>query len=490
MLRAFRVGAPETDEKWFYDKSVWQKMFRTMRGCGFDSMIFDNTRIVGDDGASDFAAMRRWVLASTWDYDIQPYLAIDPERDIAPFADSIEQAYDVFRAMLEANSGVRGLFVTVGSKAEYVQRVIVDSVDAVRPEAALYLEAFGDPADAVEAIKRRANRPIRYVVEYSQRCLVDSNPDPTFSAWVEAVGAENVAAEIVASNFEPWTSFSYDTTEGVLRNLEELGCDGTLLCPLSVSEWPHISDTFFKHQWRRDLVWYTVWGGTSVQQLAREGLPKWLVRNPRLVPGFEAGSRIVEILSLYFAGDKRGSWHPQFCSVHESGGAHLFSIEDMLHLDDMPSFSGKNWWEEITGDAVVHLREYIESGAPEDSYGPEELIAELSDLAQQAVAAGEKGLRNDSGEKELPSFARDALCMGRLAEFYVERLRTALSHARGQDAEAVEHLTRSLGFYREMVAVDSSHREGVDWASSTKALEAEHADASKGVWARGGEYPL
>ena len=489
MLRSFRAWAPVADEKWFFDKSVWQKMFRAMSGCGFDSMVFANARISGEDPTSDFAAMRDWILRSTPDYGITPYLAVDPKRDFGP-SGTAEQAHDAFRAFLETHAELKGVFVDVSDGADYVQRVIVDALDAARPDAPLYLEGLDGPEGIVGAITRRGSRPIRYSVKYTHECLVDASPDPAFSAWVEAAGAENISAEIVASNFEPWTSFSYDTVEGVLSNLEELGCDGLSLYPLARGEWPRCSDTLFKLQWQRDYVWYSVWGGTGVQQLARQGLPKWLVRNSRLVPGFEAGSRVLEILSLYFAGDKRGSWCARTCSVVDETGSHVFSIEDMLRLDDMPAFSGRDWWEEISGDAVVHLREYIDSGTPEDAYGPEELIEELSDLSQQAVAAGEKGMRNASGEKELPSLSRDAFCMGRLGEFYVERLRAALSHARGADAEAVEHLARALGLYRELVEVDSSHREGIDWTAIVRALEAEQADASKGVWSRGGEYPM
>ena len=73
-----------------------------------------------------------------------------------------------------------------------------------------------------------------------------------------------------------------------------------------------------------------------------------------------------------------------------------------------------------------HGRQGVSSGGvpwpparAEDAYGPDELIEELADLSEQAVSAGEKGMRNASSEKELPSFARDAVCMGRLGEFYV-----------------------------------------------------------------------
>lgn len=483
MLRAFWTRAPRPDEKWFFDKSVWQKMLRAMSGCGFDAMILANPRLVGEDPAGEFDEMRRWILSSTLDYDIAPYLAIGPERDLGP----IEQAQDSMRAVLETYPEIKGLFVDLSGGAELVQRIVVNALDAARPDASLYLHgACTDPKELVEAIKRRGNRPIRYSVKYSYDHLVDANPDPVFGRWIDAAGAENVAAEVVISNFEPWTSFSYDTAEGILTNLEESGCDGFSLQPLAPGEWPHTSDTVFKYQWQRDMVWYSVWGGAGVGQLIRQKQPKWLVRNSKLVGGFEAGSRILELLALYFAGDKSGNWRPQLCSI----GAHLLSIEDMLHLDDMPAFAGRNWWEEITGDKVIHLGEYVESGTPEDAYGPEELIEELSDLSQQAIAAGEKGMRNASGEKELPSFARDAFCMGLLGEFCVERLRAALSHARGDDAEAVEHLARGLGLYREIAVVDSAHRDFGGWTDVIKALEREQVDASGGVFERGSDYQI
>ncbi len=184
-------------------------------------------------------------------------------------------------------------------------------------------------------------------------------------------------------------------------------------------EWPRTSDTNFKYQWQRDLLWYSTWGGSGIQELLHHGQPKWLLRNSRLIPGFQAGSRIPELLSLYFAGDKLSNWHPQFCSVRDPSGGrpHLLSVQDMLDLENIPAFSAKNWWEEVTGDKVVHLAQYVRSGTPEDAYGPDELIEELTDLSEQAVAAGDKGMRSASGEKELPSLTRDAFCMVGSASF-------------------------------------------------------------------------
>ncbi len=464
MLRAFWTWNQDPDKKWFYDKSVWQKMLRAMGGRGFDSVIFADARPI--DGPADYQQMPRWVFEIALDYEIAPYVFIEVPGD----AGAVDRLCPSLREMMESYPELKGVFLSAGSQS------VVDAIDAARPDASVYVRPGG------EEVTRRGGRPIGYSVKYSGDHLVDASPDPEFSAWVEAVGAENVLAEFSVTNFEPWTSFSYDTVEGALASLAELGCEGFAVHPLSVEEWPHTSDAFFKYQWQRDLVWYAVWGGTSTEQLARQGQPKWLARNARVMPGFEAGSRILELLSLYFAGDKSMAWQPQLCSI----ARRLLTIEDMLHLGDMPEFRALDWWTEITGDRVVHLAEYIASGTPADAYGPEELIEELTDLAEQAVAAGEKGMRSASGEKELPGLARDALCMGRLGEFYVERLRAALAHARGNDAEALEHISRALGLYREIAAVDSSHREGGEWANVVKALEAEHADGVKGVFGRGG----
>ena len=536
--RAFDEPHAYSHNKWFFDKSVWQKMFRTMSGCGLNAMVLANThpfpfmidmsaypdaKVIDDASASSYQQMHHWIFETALDYGIAPHLlffsiyypepmlkarGIKPKDIVKPTDLALEYTNYCVRTLLGTYPELAGIFADIGegiagNVQQFVQQAIVEAADAVRPDAPLYLRGWqGDPKDLIDGVKRRSNHRIAYSVKYTGEHIVDENPDPSFSQWIEAAGAENVTAEFRVSNSEPWTSFSYDAAEGIVSKLEDLGCDGFSLQPLSLYEWPHTSDASSKYQWQRDMVWYSVWGGTNTRQLIREGLPKWLVRNQKLLPGFQAGSRILELLALYFAGDKQGNWRPQFCSIGDKRGAHLLSTEDMLHLDDMPQFSGRNWWTEITGDKVVHLAEYIQSGTPEDAYGPEELIEELTDLSEQAIASGEKGMRSDSGEKELPSLSRDAYCMGRLGEFYIERFRAALSHARGNDAEAAEHLTRALGFYRDMAAVDSSHQtlplriisgRGVaetDWADTIKALEAELADAAKGEFKRGSEFPV
>lgn len=472
MLRAFWTWNQHPDKKHFFDKSVWQKMLRAMHSCGFDSVIFADGQPTANTPI-DYRNMYKWIFETALDYGIAPYVMIGVPDD----ADKLEFACVSSREMLESYPELKGVFLSSANQA------IVDAIDAARPDASIYICAdFSDPKPIADAVKRRGGRRINYSVKYTGNYLVDADFDPAFAAWVDAAGAENIAAEFTVANFEPWTSFSYDTVEGVLANLSEMGCGGLSLHPLSISQWPHSSDAFFKYQWQRDLIWYYAWAGKSVEQLARQGQPKWLARNVKVMSGFEAGSRIMELLSLYFAGNKLTAWKPQHCSFICDSNTHLLTIEDMLHLDSVPEFSALNWWTEITGDRVVHLGEYIASATPENAYGPEELIEELADLCELAISSGEKGMRSASGEKELPSFARDAFCMGKLGEFYVERLRAALCHARHNDSEAAEHLARALGLYREMAEVDSSHREVSNWANVIKMLEAEYADATNGVF--------
>ena len=529
-----------TNNRWFFDKSVWQKMFRTMGGCGFNAMVLANThpfpfmidlsaypeaKVIDETALYDYQRMHQWIFETALEYGIAPYLqffniyypapmlesrGIDPKNMSTPTDLAVEYTHHCTRKLLETYHDLAGIIADAGEnvtsmREEFLQQAIVDAVDAARPDAALYLRGWGgEPNQFIEKIKRRNNRPIKYSVKYTFDHLVDSSADPSFNSWVDTVGGENVTAEFWISNFEPWTSFSFETVEGILENLNLLGCDGFSLQPLSLYEWPCTSDTYFKYQWQRDRVWYHTWGGTPISELISEGQPKWLLRNAKLVTGFEAASKILELLALYLAGNKQSNWRPQFCSIAENdiNIPHLLSIEDMLSLESQEIFSGRKWWEEVTGDKVVHPAEYIKSGTPVDAYGPEEFIEELIDLSEQAIAAGEKGMRSASGEKELPSFSRDAQCMGKLGEFYVERFKAALSHARGENAEALEHITRALDSYRNISSIDSPHRTQpfavrvgqstvlLSWPDILQALEAELEDATKGEFKQGIEYPI
>lgn len=523
MLRAFWTYDPipdrRDDDKWFFDKSVWQKMFRTMNTCQFNAMFFSAAEVLPcmiglsvcpDDNLIDEAAadgyqqMYHWIFQNALDYDIAPYLVLNPLR-VPSDADPVEYIRHCMAALLDTYTELSGI-VLEGDAApqniKLIQQAVVDVLDAARPDAALIIRAGGVDADFItSSLTRRGNRKIGYCVKYTSDHLVDHNNDEAFARWVDAVDGENIIAEFGFANFEPWTCFSFDTITNILSNLTEAGCLGLAPLPLSPGQWPHVSDSFFKYQWQRDLIWYSAWGGMGIEQLKRQNRPKWLIRNFRLISGFEAASRIIELLTLYFAGDRTSAWRPQYCSVETERGPHLMSLSDMLQPGGLSEYSGRDWWEEITGDPAIHLGEYILKGAPENTYGPEELIEELTDLAGLAVAAGEKGLRSASGEKELPSFSRDALCMGRLGEFYVERIRGALSHAREENAEAAEHVARALGLYRELVDIDSTHREPFapawrqtticgSWEPILNVLEREYADVQKGVFKSGRDYPI
>jgi len=502
MFRAFRIR--NRDEKWFFDKSVWQRMFRTMSECGFDSMILENPHnfafmidlpsdlaelfALKESELARYQQMHHWIFETALDYDIAPYLSL---AQMAPTPD----VHRCVRTLMENYPEISGLFISTDGSKEYtafVQQAIVDAVDAARPDASICLNVGYSEADSdIKSIARRGGRPIKYSVKYTGDHLVDGNPDPSFKSWVESVGSENVIAELYAANFEPWTSFSFDTVEEILADLHEMNCCGLSLLPLA-GDWPRTSDTYFKYQFQRDYVWYSVWGGSNVAQLLREGQPKWLLRNKRIIEGFQAGSRILELLSLYFAVDKTEKWRPQFnCIFDPADQPHLLSVDDILHLGEDEASS--KWWTQVTGDEVIYPAEYVKSGTARDAYGPDELIEELADLSEQAIAAGEKGMRNNSGEKELPGFTRDAFCMGRLGEFYVERLKAALAYARGENTEALDHMNRAIGHYREIRGVDSFHRTGempVTWTAVIKALESEYEDAESGNFKPGNMYRL
>ncbi|MCE5197712.1 hypothetical protein LLG39_01900 [bacterium] len=513
------------NNKWFFDKSVWQKMFRTMNGCGFNAIILANThpfpfmidvsdyqgaKVIEDAALAGYQQMHHWVFETALDYEIAPYVlffpgyypdtllqanGIDPGKGTLPDGLGMEYMHHCVRRLLETYPELSGL-IADAHRIELLQQGVVDALDAARPDAALYLRSGdGDPDKLMDSVKRRAGRQVHYLVKYTGDHLVDSNPDPSFTKWIDTAGAPNIAADFRVCNFEPWTSLSFDTTEGIVQNLEDVECDGFALQPLSLYDWPKASDTFFKFQWQRDLVWYSIWGGASLEELLHEAQPKWLLRNKRVIEGFSAGSRILELLSLYIAGDKQDRWRPQFCSIRddEGGLGRLLSIEDMLHLEDMPA---SDWWQEVTCDQVVHISQYIQSGTPENAYGPEELIEELADLAEQSITAGEKGMRNNSGERELPGLSRDALCMGWLGEFYIERFKAALAHARGDNTEALDHMARALGKYQEIADLDSSHRTEFrvvtdrsvivgDWSATVSALQAEYDDAVNGEFRSG-----
>lgn len=528
--KAYNEPFAYKNNKWFFDKSVWQKMFRMMDSCGYNALVMANThpfpfmvdlspfndaKVIDDAVLGDYQNMHHWIFETALDYDIAPYLlfhniylpdvmcskrGIDVEKMSVPSDLSVEYPRHIVRRLLETYPELSGLIADISNTTErcdeFVQSAVVDALDAARPDASLWLRVGENFNGIIENIKRRGSRPISYLAKYTADHLVNSNPDPSFNNCLDTVGAQNVIAEMSFTNFAPFSSFSYETAEEILQNVEDFGCDGFVLHPLAEYEWPRVSDTYFKFQWQRDLVWYHVWCGIGIAQLVRQGQPKWLQRNKKLIEGFQAGSEILELLSLYIAADKHSLWHPLFCCLQKSDSAapHLLSI------DDIAKFSS-TWWTEVTGDQVTYISDYLKTGTPEDAYGPDEFIEELSDMASRAVFAGEKGLKNASGEKELPSFSCDVLCLGKLGEFYSERFKAALAHGRSEDSEALEHMTNALEVYREIQTLDSSHREDVRIPSGTgavsisfgmvvSALEKEYDAAACGVFKSGDNLKL
>ncbi len=206
-MRAFRTWDPVSsgtnrvfdeahackNNKWFFDKSVWQKMFRTMGGCGFDAMVMANThpfpfmietpgypeaRMLDDSTLADYQRMHHWIFETALDYEIAPYLlffsnyypsrllearGIDPHDLSAPPDFALDYTRGCVRELLQSYTEIAGIFVDAGeSSAQFIQQSVVDTLDAVRPDANLYLcGCDGEADDFVKQIKRRGSRPTR-----------------------------------------------------------------------------------------------------------------------------------------------------------------------------------------------------------------------------------------------------------------------------------------------------------------------------------------
>jgi hypothetical protein len=313
------------------------------------------------------------------------------------------------------------------------------------------------------------------------------------------VGAENVVADFPLANFHPWTSFSYETTEEALEYLTEIGVRGFNIWPLSISEFPRTSDSVFTYQWQRDMVWYAIWGGRSMERLLSDKLPKWLERNRRVIPGFQAGSKALELINLYLGRPGQGTLVTALSAVIRGDSLELLTLRDILGSVD--ATEGASWWEDVTGDVAVSPAKYVSDGTPDEAYGPDELIEELGDLGVQAIVAGEKGMNSASGEKELPSLCRDAACMGHLSMFYALRVGAALALGRKEHDQAAETMQLAIERYRKIVEIDGSHRgpfrlplsgstEFQSLECALDALIAEHADALKGEFVSGDRYGI
>ncbi len=502
MLRAFFAGCPfwtrangcapadETTAKWFFDKSVWQKLFKTMSGCGYDTVVFesDGCREFGED----IRAMHHWILGTALDYEIAPMLSLACRSGDADLAKNTH-------SMVDEYTEIAGILLHSFGADRAGCAVALDVIDAVRPDAAVWLRVGElEPAD-VSALARRGGRRITYIVEYCRKGLLDYNPDSAFRRWADAVDHSEIIAEVSPANFQPWTSFSYDTITGALDQMDGMELGGFVLGSISPSDWPRTSDTGFKYQWQRDLIWLYTWAGEDLLEMVEEGKPKWLKRNQKLVSGFSSGSRVLELTGLYLWPNNAQAWFPQFCARRTGDNWLLLSLADLLSSDLYSPESGKSLWEELTGERPQSLAQHLSGVGDKELYGVEEFLGEIGDLSDLALEAAEKGMRNDSGEKELPFLCRDAFCCAKLGKFWVSRVSAALAYGRDNQPEALQHAEAALEEFQELVRLDSTHRGQfpvawndeviqVEWGKVVAALEAELADIRKGEFKPGEEY--
>ena len=515
----------------FFDKGVWTKTFAAMQDAGFNAMILANThpfpymvnlveypeaKVIDDARLAEYQSIYHWIFGEGLRHGIGTHVLFFsiyyPDRLLAHLgitaqdtqqapSHTVEYTNYCVRQLLRTYPELAGVVgdasenIAAEKREEFLQQAFVDAVDAERPDIDLMIRGYwSDPSKMTGELKRRDGRPITWTNKYTFEHLVSTEPDPVFKSWIEKAGAPRVAGEFWISNFEPWSCFSFKTIQGIVSNLEKLGCAGFSVHPLSMYQWPFSPDTLFEYQWERDKAFYQAWGGAKTPDI-----------RPDLIAGFEAASCIMERLALYIAGDRENQWHPQFCSIKDYNrtGPHLLTIEDMLNFDDQKVFQiGKNWWQNVTGQRVVHFAEYLESGTPAGAYGPEEFINELTSLASTALESAEKGLSAAGDDKALTSAALDAYCMAKLGKFYAQRSRAAIAHGRGNDPEAVRAMGLAVESYRQLVEADTPHRKPFrvlagraaivgEWQGTLDALIAEHSDTSAGEFKRGTNiYPL
>jgi len=194
--RAFDEPYAFEHNKWFFDKSVWQKMFRTMAGCGFNAMVFANThpfpfmvemsnypeaKVVHGADLYDYQRMHKWIFETAVEYDIAPYLlffsiyypkplldarGIDAANSSIPTDFAVEYTHYCVRELMESYPELAGIIGEASenissNREEFIQQGIVDAVDAARPDAAIYLRGWcGNAEQFVQKIKRRGNRPL------------------------------------------------------------------------------------------------------------------------------------------------------------------------------------------------------------------------------------------------------------------------------------------------------------------------------------------
>ncbi len=521
------------ENKWLFDKSVWQRLFRLMNACGFNAMFFANTHpfpfmieydqycdaaMLKPEELQQYQRMYKWIFTLACEYDIKPYLlffsiyypdAFAEKRGLSgpqltePSQLALDYTSYCVSKALETYPELSGIVCEAsetfnGDRAAFLEEAIIKPAKLAKTNADIIVRGW--KADPKEIVTRfdEAGLNLKYSVKYTWEHLVSEKPDPMFKMWAAAAGPERILGEFWISNFEPLTSFSFRLAEDILQSLGRMGCAGFSLQPLSLYEWPFTSDRDFRFQWQRDLIWYQIWGGASLAELVQEGTPKWLHRHADLLSGFQAGAKILETTALYFGGDKQNQWHPQFATIQVDGECRLLSVADLADFTSNEHFWAKTWQKEITGINVMHLPDALKNPDP-DAFGPFEFIARLTEYVNEADETLRKTWSRIRNETELPCLAKNLEAQSRLGSFWIERMRAAIAHARNDDANALKHMQAAMEEMQNVASIEKRHRDGFrfivgrdvvvgNWDGILAALNAELQDAKKGEWKPGSAY--
>lgn len=523
------------NNSWLWNRRVWTDMFQRMAEFGFNSMVFANThpfpfmidyqrfpeaRMLDESELARYQKAYHWIFNEGKRFGIDTYLLFFSVYYPEPMLDHLgvydRAAYAVtdlsldytsycVRELLRAYPELAGIIGEAsenisGSKPAFIKPAIVEPFKEEAAGKKLILRGWWSDINEFKSMADESGLDITFSVKYTWEHLVHPNPDPLFTDWLNTVGAQNVMAEFWISNIEPFTCFAYSTVRGILDNLTNKGCTGFSLHPLSIYEWPFTSDHCWEYQFERDASYYCAWGESDV--LPEE--QRVLVEDEQVRLGLEAASQILQLAALYFAGDRQNQWRPQFCSVRHSDGVRLLTIPDMCNLRGQvtpwgggmwPAFDCLDWRTTFTGQPTMHWEDFDPSNT--EAYGPVQFIEEMDELASQAeiavALASEK--YNSPTQQCLLNHASAKALLGR---FWAERGRAGLAHISGDHTLAAEHIQHALGFFRELEALEATHKNSFrtltgrcthanNWDSPRLALEQELADYRNGIF--GKVYP-